>query len=64
MEIQGLNPMEAGAEIFAAELIYREKDFRFDLRQMRVRPSDARGHRTRSGANISGEFLAGIGRGG
>src|ERR1700756_1072684 len=35
------NPIEVGAEIFAAELVYREKDFRFDLRRMRVRPSDA-----------------------
>ncbi len=32
------NPIEIGAEIFAAELIYPEDDFRSDLQRMGVRP--------------------------
>jgi Zn-dependent peptidase ImmA (M78 family) len=34
------NPIEVGAEAFAAELIYPEQTFRFDLQRMRVRPGE------------------------
>jgi Predicted Zn peptidase len=38
------NPIEVGAEIFAAELIYPEANFRSDLKRMGIRPGACLGN--------------------